>query len=559
MIVSDQFERTVSSGFGTADVGGPWSVSSTARTKVTGGQGVIYGFTGANQDVQAWNPTTATNMEVSGLIQLNASNPRAATTRPASSPAHRRIPATAMWPVCAHDCRGGHLGPRACRERRRYGHSDARAGNAPLLGGGRLALVDPPAHKRHDHPGALLARRHGRAGGLDRDGERQLLGERPGSGRGVRRKWHVGPISSGSVRRLRRHLRVVKGTVRTAAEAELLDTLRRHVPPVDVRDEIRRADFAASARTRSASFKPTEGQVQDMSRAPNLFVVGVARAGTTSLSHYLDQHPEIFMSPVKEPYFFSSYHPDWVPVSQTLFSYMSLFAGATIERYLGEASPAYFWDEDSPAAIKEASKDARIIISLRDPIKRAYSEYLLLRRSLEDWRPTFAEAVREEMALDPSERGTNPQYNYVDRGYYAARVERYFELFGTERVHVLFFEDFVKSTREEMERVFEFLQVDPEPARSIAIAPQNQGGAPKNRLAAVLLYSKQLRRVGRLVVPPRGRPRVERSLMQRGRMDVDDQTRQGLYELYADDWMRLKELLGKSPPWADGVSADGSA
>ena len=75
VIVSDQFERTVSSGFGTADVGGPWSVSSTARTKVTGGQGVIYGFTGANQDVQAWNPTTATNMEVSGLIQLNASNP----------------------------------------------------------------------------------------------------------------------------------------------------------------------------------------------------------------------------------------------------------------------------------------------------------------------------------------------------------------------------------------------------------------------------------------------------------------------------------------------------
>jgi hypothetical protein len=75
VLVSDQFGRTVASGFGTADVGGPWSVSSTARTKVTGGQGVIYGFTGANQDVQAWIPTTATNMEVVGLVQLNASNP----------------------------------------------------------------------------------------------------------------------------------------------------------------------------------------------------------------------------------------------------------------------------------------------------------------------------------------------------------------------------------------------------------------------------------------------------------------------------------------------------
>jgi hypothetical protein len=74
-LVSDQFERTVASGFGIADVGGPWSVSSTARTKVTGGQGVVYGWTGAGQDVQAWNPSTQTNMEVLGLVQLNASNP----------------------------------------------------------------------------------------------------------------------------------------------------------------------------------------------------------------------------------------------------------------------------------------------------------------------------------------------------------------------------------------------------------------------------------------------------------------------------------------------------
>jgi hypothetical protein len=293
-----------------------------------------------------------------------------------------------------------------------------------------------------------------------------------------------------------------------------------------------------------------------MRRAPNLFVVGVARAGTTSLSHYLDQHPDIFMSPVKEPYFFSSYHPDWVPVSQTLFSYLSLFAGATTEKYLGEASPAYFWDEDSPQAIKDASPDARIIISLRDPIKRAYSEYLLLRRSTEEWRSTFAEAVDEEMALDPSDRGVHPQYNYVDRGYYAARVERYFDLFGTDRVHVLFFEDFVKSTRDEMRRVFDFLQVDSEFARSIAIVPQNQGGAPRNRLAALLLYSKRLRTLGRLVVPAGGRPRVERSLMQRGRMDVDDNTRHRLYALYADDWKRLRDLLGKAPPWASGAPTD---
>jgi CSLREA domain-containing protein len=75
VLVSDQFERTVASGFGSADVGGPWDVSSTSRTKVTGGQGVIYGWTGGGQDVQASNSTIGTNMEVIGVVQLNASNP----------------------------------------------------------------------------------------------------------------------------------------------------------------------------------------------------------------------------------------------------------------------------------------------------------------------------------------------------------------------------------------------------------------------------------------------------------------------------------------------------
>ena len=130
-------------------------------------------------------------------------------------------------------------------------------------------------------------------------------------------------------------------------------------------------------------------------------------------------------------------------------------------------------------------------------------------------------------------------------------------LFGTDRVHVLFFEDFVKSTRDEMRRVFEFLQVDSDFARSIAIVPQNQGGTPRNRLAGLLLYSKRFRALGRLVVPAGRRPRVERSLMQRGKMYVDDQTKQRLHRVYADDWRRLSELLGKSPPWAAGETGSG--
>ena len=75
VLVSDRFERTVVSGFGTADVGGAWNVSSTARTKVTGGQGVVYGWSAGNQDVRASTSPTASDMEVVALVHLNSTNP----------------------------------------------------------------------------------------------------------------------------------------------------------------------------------------------------------------------------------------------------------------------------------------------------------------------------------------------------------------------------------------------------------------------------------------------------------------------------------------------------
>ena len=82
VFVSDQFERTVASGFGTADVGGGWSVSDAGKTKVAGGEGVISGWTGGNQDVRAWTSATAADMEVLALIRLNPTNPTGAAYQP---------------------------------------------------------------------------------------------------------------------------------------------------------------------------------------------------------------------------------------------------------------------------------------------------------------------------------------------------------------------------------------------------------------------------------------------------------------------------------------------
>ena len=107
-------------------------------------------------------------------------------------------------------------------------------------------------------------------------------------------------------------------------------------------------------------------------RWPNLFVVGAPRAGTTSLYHYLRQHPEIYMSPLKEPHFFSHSNPQSDTVVKHQDAYLRLFDAARGEKLRGEASPAYLADPDAPARIKDASPEAKIVAVLREPVSRAF-------------------------------------------------------------------------------------------------------------------------------------------------------------------------------------------
>ena len=104
---------------------------------------------------------------------------------------------------------------------------------------------------------------------------------------------------------------------------------------------------------------------------PNLFVVGAAKAGTTSLWRYLDQHPAIYMSPVKEPHYFSSFTPGLFPAVKDEGEYLRLFRDAGDAPLRGEASASYLWDAETPRRHPSRSPDAKIVISLRDPVERA--------------------------------------------------------------------------------------------------------------------------------------------------------------------------------------------
>ena len=278
-------------------------------------------------------------------------------------------------------------------------------------------------------------------------------------------------------------------------------------------------------------------------RWPNLFLVGVSKAGTTSLAGWLGRHPDVFMSPLKEPYFFTRATPPLVRTVKDEREYLALFGGARGERYRAEASPSYFWDETSPPAIRKASPEASIVIALRDPVERAYSHYwTAVRYGLE--QRTFLDAVRSELELSlPLGHGAPA---YVDRGFYAERVERYRGLFDG-RVHVVLFEEMSAAPEDALGALLLELGLEPEP---IELRRENAFALPRNAAAGAILRSPRMRRAVRALLPQAVNARAESLLLQTGeKPPMEPEARELLTAAYAEDRLRLPKVLGRDPTW----------
>lgn len=225
-----------------------------------------------------------------------------------------------------------------------------------------------------------------------------------------------------------------------------------------------------------------------MSPHPNFFIVGAPKAGTTSLYHYLDQHPQIYMSPVKEPnYFASEVRPDRFggafreeaerhvqevreylagPMLEKRFGalglewahYLKLFQNARGEKAIGEASVCYLWSESAAENIFARVPSARIIMILRDPADRAFSQYVHgLRKGVV--QESFRAHI--EKSLKRADDGRfSPLYPFLEMGLYAGQVKRYLDLFPRENVLVNFYEDYQRDAGGTIARVLGFLGVD---------------------------------------------------------------------------------------------------
>jgi hypothetical protein len=279
---------------------------------------------------------------------------------------------------------------------------------------------------------------------------------------------------------------------------------------------------------------------------PNLFVVGAAKAGTTALWKHLDMHPDIFMSRLKEPHFFSRGGTPGLPLVKDPVAYAELFVGGAGHRYRGEASPSYLWDSETPTRIREGAPDARIVISLRDPVERAYANYWT-HVGLGVEKRTFSAAVHEELAADDVDLAATPA-PHVARGFYAEQVARYLEAFGDATI-VLLFDEFVADVRGTMSSVFARLRLDPMPANTLDPAPVFRFQLPRNAAFGALLRVPGLRRAGDLVLRGSVRARVDRIVFNVEKPKLDPELRRLLRKVYAPHDALLRDVLGRSLPW----------
>lgn len=282
---------------------------------------------------------------------------------------------------------------------------------------------------------------------------------------------------------------------------------------------------------------------------PTFFIIGAPKAGTTSLHNYLDAHPRIQMSAVKEPRFFAGpengipYPPDRVG---DLDAYEALFDPAAEVR--GESSTDYATHPRRPGVperIKELVPAARFVYLVRDPVARTVSHFKMTTALLGE-RRTLREALGDLSDLHSP---------YLSPSLYATQLELYLRTFPQARVLVIDQADLQANRRQVLSQVFDFLSVESD----VPLDGFDQEHLDSSDWRAY--PSGYADFVARHVAPrfrwiPQGlrrsaRRTVERVLWRPLDTSLDDELRGRLEDLYAPEVARLRTLTGKEfPTWS---------
>ncbi|SFI62199.1 sulfotransferase family protein [Olleya namhaensis] len=246
--------------------------------------------------------------------------------------------------------------------------------------------------------------------------------------------------------------------------------------------------------------------VKQINKKPNFLVVGVPKSGTSSLYGYLKEHPEIYLPEQKELHFYT-YNKlkentegpgDKLALKTVIKSkeeYELLYKNRKSEIASGDISPSYLYFADSaiPLIKSYLGEDVKIIITLRDPIGRAFSNFLHQKRLLLETLP-FTEALQSETKR--KEQGFGDFYRYKEHSLYFENCMKYINAFGNDNVKIVLFEDIIKNAESEVKSICNFLNVDANFIPKNLNTVFNKGGVYKeNKLTAFLLKPSGLKQM----------------------------------------------------------------
>ena len=288
---------------------------------------------------------------------------------------------------------------------------------------------------------------------------------------------------------------------------------------------------------------------------PNFLIIGTTKGGTTSLYQYFRAHPEVYMSPVKEPRYFAFDHtnpehqagvPHRYPIT-SMEEYLALFDDVKGEKAIGEASPMYLNSPIASARIKSCIPDVKLVVSLRNPVDRAYSHYLMYHRE-GNIKSSFIDAFRD------LERVDSYSQHCVRTSLYYEKLRRYYDIFDRDQIKVVFLEDLMDAPLSVLRELFRYIDVEETFVPEVSKV-HNPGGSPKNRtLYSIVRYGFLPRslyyRISATLKPvvPRIIVELRRKLMQRNLErppQLTPEIREEVTDFYREDIARTQELIQK--------------
>ena len=218
-------------------------------------------------------------------------------------------------------------------------------------------------------------------------------------------------------------------------------------------------------RCRAGSFRTKHGvlgsqryylsyKVLESMPLPNFIIFGAIKSGTGALQRYLSHHPEIFVSPLKEPRFFTydENNPEHgkkashrIPIT-SLEEYSRHFNKVTHEKAIGEASSNYINSRHAAQRIKELLPNVRLIATLRNPVDRAYAHYQMLIKRREKTVSTVLTNGKKE--------------TWATSSLYYEKLQPYYDIFRQDQIKIFIFEEWATNTASALKEIYQFLEVD---------------------------------------------------------------------------------------------------